>query len=260
MNIESPSRAPRLVSPAAYTLRVARSRADLEAAQRLRFEVFNLELGEGLAESHVRGLDEDAFDHYCEHLLVEHAATREVVGTYRLQTGQLAAAHLGYYSEQEFDFAPFEPLRCELVELGRACVHHEHRHAGVLGLLWRGIARYAEERKARYLIGCSSLTSQDEAVGAATLALFKRQGWIAAERFQTVPTPAFRCAMDAVAAPGPPPPKLLRTYLALGARICGAPAIDREFGTIDFLTLLDLRALTATARSHFGLTPAPLLP
>jgi hypothetical protein len=70
----------------------------------LRFEVFNLELGEGLAASHAIERDEDAYDAYCDHLLVEREDTREIVGTYRLQTGQLAAANLGYYSEQEFDF------------------------------------------------------------------------------------------------------------------------------------------------------------
>src|SRR5437870_4123405 len=115
----SPSPPPRR---GAYPPRPAPTPAEFRTAPRRRSHAFNLELGEGLAESHVTGLDEDAFDTYCDHLLVEQAATGETVGTYRLQTGQLAAAHLGYYSEQEFDFAPFEPLRCELVELGRACV------------------------------------------------------------------------------------------------------------------------------------------
>ena len=88
-------------------------------AQQLRFEVFNLELGEGLAESYATGLDVDPFDEFCDHLIVEELATSEIVGTYRLQTGQLAAANLGYYSEREFDFAPYEPVRCEMIELGR---------------------------------------------------------------------------------------------------------------------------------------------
>jgi putative hemolysin len=238
---------------AAYRLRLATTPAHLRAAQRLRFQVFNLELGEGLAASHATGRDEDAFDASCDHLLVEREDTGEVVGTYRLQTGQLAAAQLGYYSEQEFDFAPFEPLRCELVELGRACVAREHRHLGVLGLLWRGISDYAAERKARYLIGCSSLTSQDPAIGAATFRLFERGGFLVEPRFRTAPTPAFRCALETLAADSPPPPKLLRTYLSLGAKLCGPPAIDREFGTIDFLTLLDLHALTDAAKTHFGI-------
>ncbi len=123
--------------------------------------MFNLELNEGLVESHFTGLDVDSFDKVCDHLIVEHVATNEVVGTYRLQTGVRAAANNGYYSEREFDFTPYESLRGEMIELGRACVHAEHRNFNLLHLLWRGIARYACERKARFLVGCSSLTSQD---------------------------------------------------------------------------------------------------
>jgi putative hemolysin len=236
-----------------YRLRLAVTEADLRAAQRLRFAVFNLELGEGLAASYSSGRDEDAYDAFCDHLLVEHEATGEIVGTYRLQTGALAAAHLGYYSEQEFDFAPYEPLRCELVELGRACVHRDHRHVGVLGLLWRGIAQYACERRMRYLIGCSSLTSQDPRLASATYAYFARRDLLAPATLCTVPTAAFVCPPADAPADCPPPPKLLRTYLSVGARVCGPPAIDREFGTIDFLTLLDLNELTPAAKSHFGL-------
>jgi putative hemolysin len=235
-----------------YRVRLATTLEDLLAAQRLRFEVFNVELGEGLAASHALGRDEDAYDAYCDHLLVEREDTSQVVGTYRLQTGQLAAAHLGYYSEQEFRFAPYEPLRCELVELGRACVHREHRHMGVLALLWRGIACYARERRARYLIGCSSLPTQDASSGAAAFAAFVEGDCLAEARYRTTPTPSFACPLDTVAVTCPPPPKLLRTYLSIGAKICGPPAIDREFGTIDFLTLLDLEALTGSARAHFG--------
>jgi putative hemolysin len=237
---------------AAYQVRLATTAEDLHEAQRLRFAVFNVELGEGLAASHALGRDEDAYDACCDHLLVEREDTGEIVGTYRLQTGQLAAAHLGYYSEQEFAFAPYEPLRCHMVELGRACVHRDHRHLGVLGLLWRGIAMYARDRQARYLIGCSSLTSQDPAIGAATHAWFVEKGFLADPLLCTVPTPAFACPLGLIAPSCPPPPKLLRTYLSIGAKICGPPAIDREFGTIDFLTLLDLHTLTETAKTHFG--------
>src|SRR5438552_6132284 len=158
-----PSRA----KPTKYVARLAQNADEVLLAQRLRFEVFNLELGEGLAESHATGLDVDPFDQFCDHLIVEHMATGEVVGTYRLQTGQLAAANLGYYSEREFDFAPYESLRREMIELGRACVHAAHRNFNLLHLLWRGIATYSIERRARFLIGCSSLTSQNPLEGAA---------------------------------------------------------------------------------------------
>ena len=110
-----------------YAARLAQNADEVRRAQRLRFEVFNLELNEGLVESHFTGLDVDPFDNVCDHLIVEHLATGEIVGTYRLQTGAHAAANIGYYSEREFDFAPYEPFRGEMIELGRACVHAEHR-------------------------------------------------------------------------------------------------------------------------------------
>src|SRR5271165_2480564 len=109
------------IDRANYRLRLAQSGADIRAAQLLRFVVFNLELQEGLEQSYATCLDADAFDCVCDHLLVEDLRTGDVVGTYRLQTGLTAAAKLGYYSAQEFDFAPYEPLRREMVELGRAC-------------------------------------------------------------------------------------------------------------------------------------------
>jgi putative hemolysin len=233
-----------------YASRLARDAGEVRAAQALRFTVFNLELNEGLAESHATGLDADPFDEACDHLLVEHAPTREIVGTYRLQTGLTAAANLGYYSEQEFEFAPFEAIRGELVELGRACVHQQHRNLVVLGLLWKGIAGYARERGGRYLCGCSSITSQEPAVGASAYSELCRKH-LAAAQWRTKPLPAFDCPLEQLAEEPPKIPKLLRAYLSLGAKICGPPALDRRFKTIDFLTLLDLHALPPLVRARF---------
>lgn len=225
-----------------YQLRRAVSAEDVRAAQTLRFLVFNLELNEGLEHSYTTCRDADPFDEVCDHLLVEDSRTHEVVGTYRLQTGATAAARRGYYSAQEFDFTPFEPLRGQIVELGRACVHSHHRNLVVLGLLWKGISAYARERGGRYLIGCSSLTSQDPQVGAAMYsALAKRH--LAPPDQQTVPLPDWACPLDQPVGDPPKVPKLLMAYLSFGAKICGPPAIDREFKTIDFLTLMDLDTL-----------------
>jgi putative hemolysin len=234
-----------------YAVRLAATAADIQAAQALRFTVFNLELNEGLSESYATGLDADPFDAVCDHLLVEHLETRQIVGTYRLQTGENAAKNLGYYSAQEFAFSAFEPMRSEIIELGRACVHRQHRNLVVLGLLWKGIADYAQARGARYLIGCSSLTSQDAAVGASAYTELCRKKHLAAFPWRTQPTRAFECPLDQLAEEPVPIPKLLRAYLTLGAKICGAPALDRQFGTIDFLTLLDLESLSPAARARF---------
>jgi putative hemolysin len=237
-------------SSSSYAVRLAKQAQELHAAQALRFSVFNLELAEGLQESYNTGLDADPFDEVCDHLLVEHLPTRDIVGTYRLQTGMKAAAHRGYYSEQEFDFAPLEPMREEIVELGRACVHRSHRNMVVLGLLWKGIADYATAHRARYLCGCSSLTSQDPAVGAAAYAELCRQ-YLAPSEWRTRPLPKFECSLDQLPPEPPKIPKLLRAYLNIGARICGPPAIDRSFGTIDFLTWVDICSLPESVRSRY---------
>ena len=116
-----------------YRVRFARGAADLERVQRLRFRVFNQELGEGLEESWRTGRDEDRFDRGCHHLMLEEDATGELVGTYRMQTAEMAGAGEGFYCDQEFDLATLAPeVREASVELGRACIADDHRNG--LGL------------------------------------------------------------------------------------------------------------------------------
>jgi putative hemolysin len=237
-------------APSQYAIRLARSPEEVQAAQALRFQVFNLELNEGLAESYATGLDVDPFDAVCDHLIVEHVSSQQVVGTYRLQTGVSAAKNLGYYCEQEFHFDVYEPFRNQIVELGRACVHRQHRNLFVLGLLWKGIADYARQRGCRYLVGCSSLTSQEPAAGASAYTELCRNH-LASTPWRTEPLPSHECPLDAVTEETVSIPKLLRAYLTIGAKICGPPALDRQFKTIDFLSVLDLEALSPATRERF---------
>jgi len=259
-----------------YRLRLAHSIEDRDAVCRLRFKVFNIELGEGLKSSYQTGLDTDQFDLFCEHLLVEDKfednPKKRIVGTYRMQSGDTAARNLGYYSEQEFSFVPYEPLRAGILELGRASIDREHRTPEVLTLLWRGIAQYATNMGLRYLIGCSSLNSKDPAEGWQMYRQLEH--YRVSPEFDTEPTAEYACPVEQEGAHAQPSPcqpdrllpdpslpgssltstkvpKLLKTYLAIGARICGPPAWDREFGTIDFLTLLDLKMISASARNRF---------
>lgn len=227
-----------------YHCTLAQSETELEQAQRLRFEVFNLELNEGLETAYATGRDEDPYDAVCDHLIVRHKETNQVIGTYRLQSGRTAAENLGYYSEQEFDFSPYESIRDQVLELGRACVHKSHRNLASLSLLWKGIALYARQHGLRYLIGCSSLTSQNPAEGMEVYRMLKERFHVNADRM-THPHPEFACFSEETLCGKPDVPKLLRAYLTVGARICGPPALDRSFGTIDFLTLLDLQDLSA---------------
>ncbi|HVS19299.1 MAG TPA: GNAT family N-acyltransferase [Planctomycetota bacterium] len=239
-----------------YLAHFARTRAELEAIQRLRFEVFNLELGEGLESSFATGLDQDQYDEGCHHLLVSLRATGEVVGTYRMQTLEMAEAHHGLYSAGEFDLArmPREVL-VDSVETGRACVAKEHRNGRVLTLLWKGLAAYLLWNRRRYMFGCCSLTSQDPHVARQTYE-FLRAGAYLHPTLEIPPHAHFACyPSDFVPDPNVTVklPALFAGYLKLGAKITGEPALDREFKTIDFLTLVDLRTLDAsTLRTFFG--------
>lgn len=256
-----PARPPVHAEVGRYRLRLAQSMEDREAACRLRFRVFNIELGEGLESSYETGIDTDHFDVFCAHLVVEDKTDGRVVGTYRMQSGTTAAMNLGYYSAQEFEFARYEPLRRDILELGRASIDREHRTPEVLTLLWRGIAQYANDMGLRYLIGCSSLNSKDPAQGWQMYRELER--FRVSPEFETAPTPPYVCPIEQPGAntqhysnpgSGLPPtkvPKLLKTYLTIGARICAPPAWDREFGTIDFLTLLDLKQMSSAARNRF---------
>jgi putative hemolysin len=233
-----------------YRVTFAETLAEREAACRLRFKVFNIELGEGLESSYKTGLDTDHFDLFCDQLIVEDRNSRSIVGTYRMQMGTTAARDLGYYSEQEFDFTPYEPIRESTLELGRASIDRDHRSSEVLTLLWRGIAQYTRIHNLRYLIGCSSLNSQDARVGWQMYRQLAE--FLVGEEFRTAPTAPYTLPFaDDAPEVMAKVPKLLRTYIGIGAKICGPPAWDREFGTIDFLTLLDMRELTPAARVRF---------
>jgi putative hemolysin len=237
-----------------YAVRFARTRAELDAVLKLRFEVFNLELGEGLSASFQTGRDLDEFDEFCHHLLVEDTKQGRIVGAYRMQTSAMAAAGRGFYSAKEFDLTQMPiAILAEAAELGRACIAKAHRNTTVLFLLWKGLAAYLEHNRKRYLFGCCSLTSQEAAEGARVLAAIKRQGQLHPQLFLPA-LPGYECGAREFLLAEPPEtyiPKLFRTYLRFGAKVCSTPALDRQFKTIDFLVIFDLAELAAPYRQMF---------
>ena len=227
-----------------YKVYFASTEAEMDAALKLRFEVFNLELGEGLDASFETMRDRDEFDAQCHHLIVESMDSGDVIATYRMQTKKMAAAVNGFYSEGEFQLSqlPAEVL-AQSVEVGRACIAKTHRNGRVLFLLWQGIAQYMRHTDKRYLFGCCSLTSQDPFEGKALMdqLILSRQ---VHSHFCVYPQKGFECypenfSMSSVAE-RIKVPRLFRTYLSYGAKVCGPPAIDRAFKTIDYLVLMDV--------------------
>jgi putative hemolysin len=252
-----------------YLVTFASTPEDLDAVLRLRFDVFNLELREGFAESYETGRDEDAFDRVMHHLMVIKMPEREVVGTYRIQTAAMAAANLGFYTATEFDLSSLPTaLTTQAIEIGRACISRPHRNRLVLFMLWKGLAAYMLHNQQRYLFGCCSLTSQDPAEGWRAYAHLAAEDHLHPE-YRLPALPGYECEEPVSRAEGveaeraasasdakSPIPQLFRTYLRYGAKVCGPPVIDRQFGTIDFFMLLDVQQLApAVFEAYFQSVP-----
>ncbi|PTA43439.1 GNAT family N-acetyltransferase [Micromonospora sp. RP3T] len=243
------------ITTSGYTLLIADDPTLVAAAQRLRHEVFAGELGATLPPD-AAGLDTDGFDAHCDHLVVLREDTGEVVGTYRLLPPGRTDRR---YADGEFDLTPLAPLRDDLVEAGRSCVHPDHRTGAVINLMWAGICRYLHLRGSRWLGGCASVPVADGGTAAAEvwaqvterylapppLRVTPRRPWFAEASAAPVPaalTPAERRALV---------PPLLRGYLRLGAWIGGEPAYDPDFGCADFYVLFSLDRMNPRHLRHF---------
>ncbi|MCQ4119239.1 GNAT family N-acetyltransferase [Rhodococcus tibetensis] len=237
-----------VVIPPRYSLVVSSDREHRVAAQRLRYRVFAAEPGFSVPATS-SGLEADRFDDFCDHLLVRHEATGDFVGCYRMLPPDAAAQAGGYYTATEFDISALDPRGNRIVEMGRACVDPEHRSGSVLSLMWAGILHYLQLTGYDWVMGCVSVPMQEspEAPAGSNVRgvrdlLLKKYGNDPAAR--VVPRNPVRVAgrsLDEIEPPARPLlPPLLRGYLRLGAKVCGEPAHDPEFGVADFVALQGL--------------------
>ena len=231
------------------SLRLAQNNTDIRAAQSLRYKVFAEEMG-AHTKSKEPGLDQDLFDAYCDHLLVQNDATGEVVGTYRILRPEQAVRLGSYYSDTEFDLTRFNGIRSKLVEVGRSCVHPEYRTGAVITLLWSGLAHYMQSNKYQYLMGCASMTMADGGHMAASLHTQLASTSLSPAEWRVTP----RCALPLDSLQrnlNPEIPPLIKGYLRLGAMVCGDPAWDPDFNTADFLMLLSMNNINQRYAKHF---------
>lgn len=241
-----------------YSLLLSTDPALVEAAQRLRHDVFSSEPGFAPAANSTpeaagdrAGLDVDRFDEFCDHLLVREGVSGELVGCYRMLPPAGAIAAGGLYTATEFDVRAFDPLRPSLVEMGRAVVHADHRNGTVVLLMWAGILAYLDRCGYDFVTGCVSVPissgSHGEVPGSQIRGVrdFVLRRHAAAAEYRVHPYRPVciggRCLDDIPAPARPVIPPLMRGYLRLGARVCGEPAHDRDFGVGDFPALLDKR-------------------
>lgn len=234
------------VSGNRYAAKLVETPEELEAVLRLRFDVFKRELSNSAGLEQHSGIDFDKYDLHCDHLIVTEKKTGEAVGTYRLNTIEGARSAAGFYANTEFSI---EDLPADIldgsIELGRACIAKQHRNSKVLFMLWKGLANYLTATGKRYLFGCCSIFTQDGKVAARVLDRLKREGHVHKTIFVT-PRQDRKCLPERSSADDSQAielPALVSIYLRIGAKICGEPAIDREFETIDFFVIFDVETI-----------------
>ncbi len=244
-----------------FEVRLARTQADVRAAQRLRYRVFVEELGgDGPLVDHENRLERDAFDVVCDHLLLvdRYAPVEGVIGVYRLlpgeRIGQGGVSH--FYSESEFDLSALRSTGRRLLELGRSCVHPDHRGGVVMHRLWTGLAAYVLERRIDILFGVASFHGTDIGVHQHALG-YLRHAHLAPPDLRPVAQPGCVTvpftdlsaegrlrAMQAM-------PALIKAYLRLGGYVGEGVYVDRVFNTIDVCLVMDTALLPERQRRYY---------
>lgn len=234
-----------------FVLKLASSKKEIEKAYKLRYQIFNVEMGLGQTSSTRYELDFDQFDELCSHLIVLEKSSGNVVGTYRINLPKdLERAPKAFYSAREYDIVGLEALADQTMEVGRTCVAPEYRTGTVIALLWSGIGKLLKLTKLRYLLGCVSLDVNDPVIAWALYKHFKLTGRISKALFAyprehfAIERPEDSKIMKAIndkelMEDNTPP--LLKAYFRIGATICGEPVEDKEFKTLDFLISVDTK-------------------
>ena len=229
-----------------YIAKIVQTPKELEAVLRLRFDVFKRELSSKKDLEFSQGIDFDEYDLTCEHLIVFEKATQKAVGTYRINSIESAKSPKGFYAFNEFHIEDLpNDILNKSIEIGRACIAKEHRNTKVLFLLWKGLANYLKATNKRYLFGCCSIFTQDKKVATKILKQFEIGGHLH-ETIKIAPRKDRVCIekdflpdkMENIKLP-----ILVNIYLRIGAKVCGEPAIDREFKTVDFFVIFDIQKI-----------------
>lgn len=236
-----------------FQVSLARSDNDLRAAQRLRYDVFVAELGsDGAGVDHAARLEADGFDAHADHLLLRDTTLGKdkVVGVYRLMTARHADQAGGFYSAAEFDLSLLEKSGLRLLELGRSCLHADHRGGPALFALWQGVADYVSKHKIDLLFGTASFHGTDQNALRHPIAhlhetyLAPPHLRVTSKMAGSVPVlPAGqinrkRAMRDT--------PALIKSYLKLGGSIGQGVYVDHAFNTTDVCLILEASKLNSS--------------
>lgn len=234
-----------------YLVKIAESESEVYEALQLRYKVFSNELNRQFDFS--KKLDYDEFDDQCHHLLVIEKDTDTVIGTYRLQTYSQATSGNGFVTAKRFALENLpEDILKESFEVGRVCIHADHRNGRVLFLLWKGLAAYLKHFNLRYLFGYSALHTDDSVVAYNTYLHLREKEYVNNE-YMTAVRDDFRIMQlnGSKKATEIDIPPLLENYLKVGTRVCSEPAYDKNSRIFHFFILLDVQDITDRTRKMF---------
>lgn len=239
-----------------YLIKTANTKDEVISSLQLRHLVF---IEEFIGKSNATGLDIDRYDTFFDHLVVIDKKSNIVIATYRMLSSEFSS---DFYSASEFDLSELAQLKGPYLEVGRACVHPQHRRSLVLNLLWRGISEYLNQSGCELLMGCGSIKTESPKQAAALTRYFESQNHLSALEFLPVTDyemPGFNEALLQVAdfseAPQLVPP-LFASYLKAGAKVGRTPAWDHEFKCIDYLILLSKSEIDAAFGKRFKIIKA----
>jgi len=229
-----------------FRVKIARTDADLRAAQALRYDVFVRELGGGgTLVDHAGGLERDRFDPYFDHMLVIDQTNGRVAGVYRLLRDDQARAAGGFYSEDEYDLGVLKSSDRKLLELGRSCLHRDYRGSKAMYHLWTGLADYVAEHDIDILFGVASFHGTDPGALAAPLSLLHHNHLAPPDLRVRARTGHFQsmnltepAALDRPRALREVP-ALIKAYLRLGGVVGEGAYVDHAFNTTDVCLVMD---------------------
>ncbi len=232
------------IEKSGYIVKTIETGAELNEVMKLRFQVFHKEYRKTQIPF---GIDAEVFDLCADHLVIQEAKSKRIVGTYRLISTLWSSQ---FYAQSEFHIASLLNLPGEKLELSRACVHPEHRKGFVMHLLWRGLMDYINKSGVKYLFGCSSVKTLNPERVSALVDHFSEKKYLLTE-LDIFPRESFRYNTNQYILPEESVenltelvPPLLQSYLKAGARVSMQPAYDFDFQCVDFFTILDLSKLT----------------
>jgi len=242
-----------------YELKIAQDKKEIQGALRLRYEVFRREMMGGLKNYDSEGLDEDAYDRVCDHLIVIDKETSKIIGTYRILQGCRREKGLGFYSEKFFDIRNIKKAAAgfEVLELGRSCIHKDYRNRSIINLLWTGIAKYIKDNNVRFLFGPVRLQGNDPQEISKTFK-FMQERFYSGDELRVYPWEKNKLTgLDYNVKVEEPRkifnrlPPLVKGYVRLGILVCGEPALNSDLNSVVVFALLDIKNIPAAYRNHF---------